>query len=326
MCDSGIYKIINVIDKKVYIGQSIHLSKREKEHFKDLGLNKHANRHLQYAFNEYGKENFLFEILEHCEESELDNREIYYINLYNATNCIYGYNIRDGGARGSFGDETKEKLMRKKMGIPENIVFEIKKELAQGKTRIEIKNKYNITQSAIDAIANAKTYIYINSQVNEKLKKLANENNESRNENIFQLLKDGLTISEISKQLNLSVSIVEKVKYSYSEFVENNMNKKKNIFNKVQEYKNRGYNPAEISRIMNITYDVSYNYYNGENNPYKKLSYKKVTDEIRDKIIELKDNYNYSQISKMVGLSRDTVTRVIKNYNNANTEITSKIA
>ena len=32
MCDSGIYKIINVIDKKVYIGQSIHLSKREKEH------------------------------------------------------------------------------------------------------------------------------------------------------------------------------------------------------------------------------------------------------------------------------------------------------
>ena len=216
--------------------------------------------------------------------------------------------------------------MRKKMGIPENIVFEIKKELAQGKTRIEIKNKYNITQAAIDAIANVKTYIYINSQVNEKLKELANKNNESRNKNILRLLKDGLTVSEISRQLNLSVSIVEKVKYSYSEFVESNINKKKNIYDKVQEYKARGYNPAEISRIMNITYDISYNYYNGENNPHKKLSYKKVTDEIRDEIIKLKDNHNYSQISKMVGLSRDTVTRVIKNYNNANTEITSKIA
>lgn len=326
MCDSGIYKIINIIDKKVYIGQSIHLSKRKKEHFKDLELNKHANRHLQYAFNKYGKENFLFEILERCEESELDDREIYYINLYNSTNCICGYNIRDGGAKGSFGDETKEKLMRKKMGIPENIVFEIKRELAEGKTRIEVKNKYNITQAAIDSIANVKTYIYINSQVNEKLKELASKNNESRNKNILRFLKDGLTVSEISRQLNLSVSIVEKVKYSYSEFVESNINKKKNIYDKVQEYKARGYNPAEISRIMNITYDISYNYYNGENNPHKKLSYKKVTDEIKDEIIKLKDNYNYSQISRMVGLSRDTVTRVIKNYNNANTEITSKIA
>ena len=135
-----------------------------------------------------------------------------------------------------------------------------------------------------------------------------------------------MTVSEISRQLNLSVSIVEKVKYSYSEFVESNINKKKNIYDKVQEYKARGYNPAEISRIMNITYDISYNYYNGENKKKKKLSYKKVTDEIRDEIIKLKDNHNYSQISKMVGLSRDTVTRVIKNYNNANTEITSKIA
>lgn len=64
-----------------------------------------------------------------------------------------------------------------------------------------------------------------------------------------------------------------------------------------------------------------------EQNRWKlKLSYKKVTDEIKNEIIKLKDNYNYSQISRMVGLSRDTVTRVIKKYNNANTEITSKIA
>ena len=58
--NSGIYKIVNKIDGKIYVGQSIHLEKRKNEHFKELINNKHQNQHLQYAFNKYGINNFDF--------------------------------------------------------------------------------------------------------------------------------------------------------------------------------------------------------------------------------------------------------------------------
>jgi len=83
-----------------------------------------------------------------------------------------------------------------------------------------------------------------------------------------------------------------------------------------------GLNPMSISKILGISYDIAYNYYHNKNNPYKKLSCKKTDKDIEDKIISLSRQYNFTQISKIVGLSRFTVTNIIKNYKNANTEIT----
>lgn len=51
---SGIYKITNVVNNKVYIGLSIHLNKRWGEHKNDLIKNKHFNAHLQNSVNKYG--------------------------------------------------------------------------------------------------------------------------------------------------------------------------------------------------------------------------------------------------------------------------------
>jgi len=58
MNKSGIYKIVNLVNDKIYIGSSINLKNREKDHFKDLKGNYHSNRYLQYAFNKYGENNF----------------------------------------------------------------------------------------------------------------------------------------------------------------------------------------------------------------------------------------------------------------------------
>ena len=87
----GIYKITNLITGKVYIGQSKRCEQRFLEH-----KNSSSNEHLRNSIEKYGVENFSFEILEETLESDLDEREIYYICLYDSTNPDKGYNIAPG--------------------------------------------------------------------------------------------------------------------------------------------------------------------------------------------------------------------------------------
>jgi len=60
---SGIYSITNIINKKIYIGSSKNIDKRIRKHFGDLRNNKHANSHLQNAYNKYGRNSFSWEIV-----------------------------------------------------------------------------------------------------------------------------------------------------------------------------------------------------------------------------------------------------------------------
>lgn len=69
--DVGIYQIKNIINNDIYIGKSVELKRREYDHFRELNKNIHGNIHLQRAYNFYGKENFIFEILLYCEKTEL---------------------------------------------------------------------------------------------------------------------------------------------------------------------------------------------------------------------------------------------------------------
>ncbi len=91
----GIYEIYNIIDGKVYIGQAVDIFKRKVSHFKMLEEDCHYNKHLQRAFNKYGKECFKFQILEECEEVELNSREVYNIEIFDS--FYTGYNQTLGG-------------------------------------------------------------------------------------------------------------------------------------------------------------------------------------------------------------------------------------
>lgn len=93
----GIYSIENVVNHKKYIGQSINIKSRWCKHKVDLNNGSHDNDYLQKSWNKYGENNFEFEILEECSEEELNEKERYYIDLYNTMNRDYGYNLKSGG-------------------------------------------------------------------------------------------------------------------------------------------------------------------------------------------------------------------------------------
>jgi group I intron endonuclease len=66
--DQGIYKIINVVNNKFYIGSAVSFRKRKARHFSELRKGKHNNRHLQAAWNKYGEQAFVFVVIEEVED------------------------------------------------------------------------------------------------------------------------------------------------------------------------------------------------------------------------------------------------------------------
>ena len=92
---SGIYKITNQETNECYIGQAVDVAKRWKEHAKcGLGIDTPANNKLYKAIQEYGIWNFSWELLESCSKELLNEKENYYIDLYDSKN--YGYNSSIG--------------------------------------------------------------------------------------------------------------------------------------------------------------------------------------------------------------------------------------
>lgn len=92
----GIYKITNTITNQCYIGQSIDIESRWKEHiYESQKLRKKTKFYL--ALNKYGTDAFEFEVLEECplNQNFLDERERYWINYYDSYSN--GYNSTLGG-------------------------------------------------------------------------------------------------------------------------------------------------------------------------------------------------------------------------------------
>ena len=91
----GIYCIENIINNKKYVGQSININLRWKRHISALNNNNHYNSHLQQSWNKHGSESFEFNIVEICDKSLLNEREIYWIKKFNSFEN--GYNETLGG-------------------------------------------------------------------------------------------------------------------------------------------------------------------------------------------------------------------------------------
>lgn len=137
----GIYKIQNIINNKVYIGQSINIRRRWNRHKQD-SFNENSSNYdclLYRAFRKYGIDSFDFTIIEECLTSELNTREIFWIEHFKSFK--EGYNMTIGGHHStpialSFED------------AEEIIQLLIDSEMTQG----EIGSLFNISQRMVSAI------------------------------------------------------------------------------------------------------------------------------------------------------------------------------
>lgn len=92
---TGIYCITCIPTGEKYIGQSIAIKRRWATHRRELRTGTHYNRHLQRTYDKYGPDNFTYEILEQCSKDKLNDREQFYIKLFDSYN--HGFNQDIGG-------------------------------------------------------------------------------------------------------------------------------------------------------------------------------------------------------------------------------------
>lgn len=116
---SGIYKILNKINGKAYVGSAVNLSLRWSRHRSMLNKGNHPNKYLQLSFDKNGLESFEFVIIEYCDRSTLLEREQFWIDNLKVCNRQYGYNTRTiaySNVGLACSEETKIKISVKHKG------------------------------------------------------------------------------------------------------------------------------------------------------------------------------------------------------------------
>jgi len=157
-----IYIIKNTVNNKVYVGQTkVSVQQRWKEHLRHAP---YGDQIINRAMNKYGTDKFYVETLETCPLGILDEREIYYINLYDSTDKSKGYNVSIGG--------NTPKFKRKVLEISTLINLYVNEQF----TLEQIASKFNVSRYIISTeLRNAGVAIRDRHQSAEKVSKISKE-------------------------------------------------------------------------------------------------------------------------------------------------------
>lgn len=114
-----IYKATNIINGKVYVGQTIHsLEKRKNQHERAYRYSHSKDFIFSRAIRKYGKENFTWEIIDTSETLEELNQkeEMWILRLNSLASSGFGYNEKRGGNNHLHSERTKIKISRSQKG------------------------------------------------------------------------------------------------------------------------------------------------------------------------------------------------------------------
>ena len=178
---TGIYKITNTANGKIYIGSAFNLSNRISVHKYTLKNNKHKNLHLQYAYNLYGEDSFTFEIVEIVNDKTiLLEREQCYLDSMKPYDRTVGYNIakiagNTAGRKASqearkkmseaakkrpkriLSEQHKQRLRERFSGVGHKIDWDTVKEIRKlyqesSNTQKQIAEKFGLAQTTVSEI------------------------------------------------------------------------------------------------------------------------------------------------------------------------------
>jgi len=220
-----IYKIVNLINGKIYVGQTWQkLKNRFAQHKNDK---RGSCLKLWRAFNKYGRHNFaVYECAYATSQVELDNLEETFIKKYNSIDN--GYNIRFGGSQGKLSYDTKYKISKALIGNTNS----------KGRVLSEIHKK---------RIAQANTG---KTQSLEKRQKLSESHklfSTKTEESICKLYDEGLSAVDISKKYGCSDSCIRAVLKR-----QNILTKRKKVSNNIDIICDKYYEFGSVAKVAEL--------------------------------------------------------------------------
>jgi len=155
-----IYKITNLINGKIYIGQDSH---NNPNYFG-------SGETIKKSIKKHGKENFRKDIIEYCySREELNEREIYWIKTFNAIDKKIGYNIQYGGNSGYTNNYKKGRITKdeydKKLKEMKEKQHDIDMQLREHTSADE---NYYITVATVLNLAKRAKQLFMSSETDEK--------------------------------------------------------------------------------------------------------------------------------------------------------------
>lgn len=316
----GIYCITNLKNNKKYIGQSRNIKYRWSAHKSTALRNSETTSILHRAIRKHGVDSFKFEVMELCEEKELDQLERKYIQDCNSMTYQWGYNIELGG---QYGEKVSPLVRQRKMGknnpmfgkkmskkqkklislsnrgtnnkLNEEDVKVIKERLLNGESQTDISRNYDVGNDTINKIARCINWEWVSPELNEELLILNEKQKEERNKKIKELWTQGLSALKIKEELGCDYRVIKKV-IGYSRHDESNEVKEQIL----KDYK-KGLERDELMEKYNISRSVV--------NEAIKEEYQKRNKQLYMEWVELRrQGMKVKDIAEKYGVHRTTVT------------------
>ena len=211
---SGIYTITNIKNGKLYVGSSKNIYRRWKDHKNMLRRNEHHSQHLQAAWNKYGKDNFIFEVIEKCKEEDLLIREQYYIDLYCSFDSYFGYNESEFAGRPTMTVEQREyyaKIASEKLKgegswcniYSEKQIIKLIEDLKTGEYSYkQLSDKHNISYDIVASVACHGTWGYLTKNISFPKPKKSSRDNVKLTENDVDKIINMILSGECNKKIS----------------------------------------------------------------------------------------------------------------------------
>lgn len=254
---SGIYKIVNIVNNKLYIGKALNINNRFRCHIYELNNNKHNNEHLQSAWNKYGEKNFKFEILKECHIDDLNDNEEYFIRYYSSNNRKYGYNKTIGGDGGdTFTNNICKEEIREKISSANTGKKRTLEQRQNISNAVKGKKRSDTVRQNISNGKKGKSHVAPSDETIEKIRQsnLGKKRSEETRQNISNS-KKGKKLSQEHKD-KMSASMKGKNTFKRSEETKQKLSEiRKNMW-KDEEYrkkyseKHKKINDEQIKEIL----------------------------------------------------------------------------